>query len=58
MSSHTCLHNMSFSGGSLGDAGGAADRVINQLLTEMDGMGGKKNVRIQILVFQALPHAD
>ena len=27
-------------------SGGAADRVINQLLTEMDGMGAKKNVFI------------
>ena len=26
--------------------GGAADRVINQVLTEMDGMGSKKNVFI------------
>ena len=26
--------------------GGAADRVINQILTEMDGMGAKKNVFI------------
>lgn len=33
-------------GGSVGDGGGAADRVINQLLTEMDGMGAKKNVII------------
>ncbi|GAB6028765.1 hypothetical protein CHUAL_004581 [Chamberlinius hualienensis] len=33
-------------GGSLGDAGGAADRVINQILTEMDGMSSKKNVFI------------
>ncbi|VDM21556.1 unnamed protein product [Hydatigera taeniaeformis] len=33
-------------GGSVGDAGGAADRVINQLLTEMDGMSPKKNVFI------------
>jgi len=33
-------------GASLGDAGGAADRVINQILTEMDGMGAKKNVFI------------
>jgi len=33
-------------GSSLGDAGGAADRVINQILTEMDGMGSKKNVFI------------
>merc|ERR1712228_429611 len=33
-------------GGSVDDAGGAADRVINQVLTEMDGMGSKKNVFI------------
>merc|ERR1712134_129413 len=33
-------------GGSHGDAGGASDRVINQVLTEMDGMGSKKNVFI------------
>ena len=33
-------------GGSLGDAGGAGDRVLNQLLTEMDGMNAKKNVFI------------
>ncbi|CAH1400574.1 unnamed protein product [Nezara viridula] len=33
-------------GASVGDAGGAADRVINQILTEMDGMGAKKNVFI------------
>lgn len=33
-------------GGNIGDAGGAADRVINQILTEMDGMGTKKNVFI------------
>jgi transitional endoplasmic reticulum ATPase len=33
-------------GSSLGDAGGAADRVINQILTEMDGVGAKKNVFI------------
>ena len=26
--------------------GGAADRVINQMLTEMDGMSAKKNVFI------------
>jgi transitional endoplasmic reticulum ATPase len=31
-------------GGSLGDAGGAGDRVMNQMLTEMDGVGAKKNV--------------
>ncbi|KAI3910820.1 hypothetical protein MKW98_016571 [Papaver atlanticum] len=29
-----------------GDAGGAADRVLNQLLTEMDGMTSKKRVFI------------
>lgn len=33
-------------GGNVGDAGGAADRVINQILTEMDGMNQKKNVFI------------
>jgi SpoVK/Ycf46/Vps4 family AAA+-type ATPase len=33
-------------GGSQGDAGGAADRVLNQLLTEMDGMNAKKTVFI------------
>lgn len=33
-------------GGSLGDAGGASDRVINQLLTEMDGVQSKKGVFI------------
>ena len=31
-------------GGSSGDAGGAADRVINQILTEIDGVGARKNV--------------
>merc|ERR1712124_161831 len=33
-------------GGSSGDGGGAGDRVINQMLTEMDGVGAKKNVFI------------
>merc|ERR1711939_270929 len=33
-------------GSSQGDGGGAADRVMNQLLTEMDGVGAKKNVFI------------
>ncbi|GAU23482.1 hypothetical protein TSUD_81640 [Trifolium subterraneum] len=33
-------------GNSSGDAGGAADRVLNQLLTEMDGMSAKKTVFI------------
>nr|WCZ58301.1 cell division control protein 48 [Paratrimastix eleionoma] len=33
-------------GTSLGDAGGAGDRVMNQILTEMDGVGVKKNLFI------------
>jgi transitional endoplasmic reticulum ATPase len=33
-------------GSSGGDAGGAGDRVLNQILTEMDGMNTKKNVFI------------
>jgi len=33
-------------GGGEGDAGGAGDRVLNQILTEMDGMNTKKNVFI------------
>ncbi|KAF5780734.1 putative vesicle-fusing ATPase [Helianthus annuus] len=36
-------------GSSQGDAGGAADRVLNQLLTEMDGMSAKKTVFIMAL---------
>ncbi len=31
-------------GSSGGDAGGAGDRVLNQLLTEMDGVNAKKNL--------------
>jgi transitional endoplasmic reticulum ATPase len=31
-------------GSSAGDAGGAGDRVMNQVLTEMDGVGAKKSV--------------
>ncbi|CAO2206687.1 unnamed protein product [Urochloa humidicola] len=31
-------------GNGVGDAGGAADRVLNQLLTEMDGINAKKTV--------------
>ncbi|KAG6740086.1 hypothetical protein POTOM_057723 [Populus tomentosa] len=31
-------------GNSVGDAGGAADRVLNQLLTEMDALSAKKTV--------------
>lgn len=30
--------------GAGGDGGGAGDRVLNQLLTEMDGVGAKKNL--------------
>merc|ERR1711912_31820 len=33
-------------GGGSGDAGGAGDRVMNQLLTEMDGVGARKQVYI------------
>jgi len=33
-------------GSSQGDAGGAGDRILNQVLTEMDGIGKKKNVFI------------
>ena len=33
-------------GGGGGDAGGAGDHVLNQILTEMDGMNSKKNVFI------------
>jgi len=33
-------------GSNAGDGGGAGDRVMNQLLTEMDGMGSKKQVFI------------
>lgn len=33
-------------GQSLGDAGGAGDRVMNQMLTEMDGVGAKKSLFI------------
>ncbi|KAK7006952.1 P-loop containing nucleoside triphosphate hydrolase protein [Favolaschia claudopus] len=33
-------------GGSSGDGGGAGDSVLNQILTEMDGMNAKKNVFI------------
>ncbi|KAF6261897.1 cell division cycle protein 48 [Scenedesmus sp. NREL 46B-D3] len=47
-------------GSSSGDAGGAADRVLNQLLTEMDGMGSKKTVFIigatnRCLIYIPLP---
>ncbi|GKV53592.1 hypothetical protein SLEP1_g60111, partial [Rubroshorea leprosula] len=33
-------------GSRIGDAGGASDRVLNQLLTEMDGLSAKKTVFI------------
>ncbi|KAK9126642.1 hypothetical protein Scep_015488 [Stephania cephalantha] len=41
-----CQANFISRGSSSGDAGGAADRVLNQLLTEMDGMSAKKTVFI------------
>ncbi|KAF9607665.1 hypothetical protein IFM89_037898 [Coptis chinensis] len=41
-----CTPILSQRGGSVGDAGGAVDRVLNQLLTEMDGMSAKKIVFI------------
>lgn len=33
-------------GGSGGDGGGASDRVLNQILTEMDGMNAKKSTSV------------
>ncbi len=33
-------------GGSAGNGGGAADRVINQILTEIDVMGTSNNIFI------------
>jgi SpoVK/Ycf46/Vps4 family AAA+-type ATPase len=33
-------------GGSAGDGGDAADRVFNQILTEMDDMGAKNDIFI------------
>ena len=33
-------------GGASGDAGGAGDQVLNQILTEMDGMNAKKNISV------------
>ncbi|KAK7860684.1 cell division cycle protein 48 like protein [Quercus suber] len=35
---------ISIKGSGIGDAGGAADRVLNQLLTEMDGLSSKKTI--------------
>ncbi|KAJ1378188.1 P-loop containing nucleoside triphosphate hydrolase [Sesbania bispinosa] len=46
---HACFSLMNLTllqPSSVGDAGGAADRVLNQLLTEMDGMTAKKTVFI------------
>ncbi|OAE33013.1 hypothetical protein AXG93_1913s1150 [Marchantia polymorpha subsp. ruderalis] len=34
-------------GSSVGDAGGAADRVLNQMITEMDGMNAKKTAALR-----------
>ncbi|KAF3635416.1 hypothetical protein FXO38_13220 [Capsicum annuum] len=33
-------------GSSVGDVGGAADRILNELLTQMDGMNSKKTIVI------------
>ena len=40
-----------------GDAGGAGDRVLNQMLTEMDGINSKKTVRalLPLVSFRVLP---
>ena len=38
------LDSIAVARGSSNNSGGAMDRVINQLLTEIDGVGGKKNV--------------
>lgn len=38
-------------GGSMGDAGGAGDRVLNQILTEMDGMNAKKVRTVRLWCF-------
>ncbi|KAJ7548620.1 hypothetical protein O6H91_07G019700 [Diphasiastrum complanatum] len=40
------LDSIAIQRGGFRDAGGAADRVLNQLLTEMDGMSAKKTVFI------------
>jgi transitional endoplasmic reticulum ATPase len=41
------FHFQAWGGSSTGrDAGGASDQVLNQILTEMDGMNAKKNVFI------------
>jgi transitional endoplasmic reticulum ATPase len=40
------LDSIATSRGGGADSGGAGDRIINQLLTEMDGIGQKKNVFI------------
>merc|ERR1711939_641699 len=38
------LDSIGVARGGGGDAGGAGDRIMNQLLTEIDGVGAKKNV--------------
>lgn len=43
-------------GSSGGDAGGAGDRVLNQMLTEMDGINSKKTVRSLQLVIPPACH--
>uniref|UniRef100_A0A2N9GCI2 AAA+ ATPase domain-containing protein n=1 Tax=Fagus sylvatica TaxID=28930 RepID=A0A2N9GCI2_FAGSY len=39
-------------GSGIGDAGGAADRVLNQLLTEMDGLSSKKTIFMRLHGFR------
>ncbi|KAK7015734.1 transitional endoplasmic reticulum ATPase TER94 [Favolaschia claudopus] len=45
-------------GGSSGDGGGAGDRVLNQILTEMDGMNAKKNVKKNVFIIGATNRPD
>jgi SpoVK/Ycf46/Vps4 family AAA+-type ATPase len=45
-------------GGGGGDAGGAGDRVLNQILTEMDGMNAKKNVFVRRASWSAIDHSQ
>ena len=44
--------------GNVGNGGVAADRVINRLLTEMDGMSSKKNVFVIGATNRHGTHAD
>jgi len=45
LTSRVCVDSIARSrGGGGGDAGGAGDRVMNQLLTEMDGINPAKQI--------------